>query len=257
VRTDGVASGPAEDDGLPSLRRYASLREEVAGALRAALVAGQMVPGTVYSAPALAARFGVSPTPVREAMLDLAKEGLVEVVRNKGFRVTELSEQDLDEITELRMLIEVPTVARLAGQVTAEALEGLRPLATTIVGAAQAGDLIAYVEADRRFHLELLRLGGNAHIVATVDDLRMRARLFGLAQLAERGLLVASAEEHLRLLDLLAAADANSNTDGTANASIDGTAKPVGSANPDANSEAVAELMRQHLGHVRGIWAHG
>ena len=49
-----------------------------------------MRPGVVYSAPALAARFGVSATPVREAMLDLAKEGLVSAVRNKGFRVTEV-----------------------------------------------------------------------------------------------------------------------------------------------------------------------
>ncbi len=223
---DAVAAGY---DGLPSLRRYASLREEVAGALRAALVAGQMQPGTVYSAPVLAARFGVSPTPVREAMLDLAKEGLVEVVRNKGFRVTELSDTDLDEITELRQLIEVPTVAKLAGKVSTNALAQLRPLAVTIVEAARAGDLIAYVEADRRFHLELLGMSGNTRIVATVGELRMRSRLFGLRQLAERGLLVASAEEHVRLLDLLAAAEA----------------------------DPVADLMRQHLAHVRGIWAHG
>ncbi|HSA52260.1 MAG TPA: GntR family transcriptional regulator, partial [Yinghuangia sp.] len=64
-----------------------SLREQVARAIRAALVAGEMRPGVVYSAPGLATRFGVSATPVREALLDLAKDGLVEPVRNKGFRV--------------------------------------------------------------------------------------------------------------------------------------------------------------------------
>jgi DNA-binding GntR family transcriptional regulator len=256
VSTQRVAEA-AGDDGLPQLRRYASLREEVAGALRAALVAGQMVPGTVYSAPALAARFGVSPTPVREAMLDLAKEGLVEVVRNKGFRVTELSERDLDEITELRMLIEVPTVARLAGQVGAGDLERLRPLAASIVAAARGGDLIAYVEADRQFHLELLELGGNSRVVATVGELRLRSRLFGLGQLAERGLLVASAEEHVRLLDLLAAADPAGPARTASTASTASAASVAGTGDPAADGDAVAELMRQHLGHVRGIWAHG
>jgi DNA-binding GntR family transcriptional regulator len=214
-------------DELPSLRRAASLREEVADAVRAALVAGQMQPGLVYSAPALATRFGVSPTPVREAMLDLAKEGLVQVVPNKGFRVTELSDAELDEITELRRLIEVPTVSRLAGRLAAADLAPLRDLAADIVAAARAGDLIGYVEADRRLHLDLLGLAGNTRIVATVGDLRMRTRLYGLEQLAVRGQLVASAEEHVRLLDLLAGCDA----------------------------EPVAALMHRHLGHVRGSWA--
>ncbi|HLH46617.1 MAG TPA: GntR family transcriptional regulator, partial [Acidimicrobiales bacterium] len=79
-----------------------SLREGVADALRAAVVSGEMRPGVVYSVPSLAAQFGVSPTPVREAMLDLLKEGLVESVRNKGFRVTEVTDAQLDEITGLR-----------------------------------------------------------------------------------------------------------------------------------------------------------
>ena len=77
---------------LPSFHQQSSLREQVADALRAHLVSGRMRPGVLYSAPKLAAEFGVSATPVREAMLDLVSEGLVEVVRNKGFRVTSLSD---------------------------------------------------------------------------------------------------------------------------------------------------------------------
>src|SRR6266498_4641721 len=118
---------------LPGLAERVSLREQVANALRAAMISGQLEPGVVYSAPTLAAQFGVSPTPVREAMLDLAKEGLVEVVRNKGFRITELSDRDLDEITDLRALIEIPTVTRLVGVVPASRFNPLRPLADAIV----------------------------------------------------------------------------------------------------------------------------
>ena len=79
---------------LPEQR---SLREQVTSALRAAVISGEMRPGVVYSAPSLAARFRVSATPVREALLDLVKEGLVVSVRNKGFRVTEVTDRQLDD----------------------------------------------------------------------------------------------------------------------------------------------------------------
>ena len=212
---------------LPNFAERVSLREQVANALRAAVISGQLAPGVVYSAPALAATFGVSATPVREAMLDLSKEGLVEAVRNKGFRVTELSDRDLDELTELRMLIEVPTTARLAGRLDDAALTTLRKLATAIEAAAATGDLIAYLEADREFHLALLGHSGNRHLVDLVADLRSKARLYGLGPLADTGSLVDSAREHRALVELLASGD-----------------------------EAAAEtLIRHHIQHVRGSWA--
>lgn len=216
--------GPA----LPSLGgQRPSYRERVADALRAALVAGELRPGEVHSAPALAGRFGVSATPVREALLDLVKEGLVDPVPNKGFRVTEVSERQLDEYTHIRALIEIPTVTGLTAGADPAALEALRPAAEAIVTAAAAGDLIGYVEADRRFHLGLLALAGNEHLVEVVGDLRKRSRLYGLTALAERGLLTASAQEHLELLDALLARD----------------------------EAAVRAVMTRHLGHVRGLWA--
>ncbi|MFH0515894.1 GntR family transcriptional regulator [Streptomyces sp. M41] len=219
-----TAAAPA----LPTLGgKKSSYRERVADALRAALIAGELLPGEVYSAPALAARFGVSATPVREAMLDLVKEGLVDTVPNKGFRVTAVSERQLDEYTHIRALIEIPTVVELARTADKVSLEALRPAAREIVQAAVAGDLIAYVEADTRFHLGLLALAGNAHLVEVVGDLRKRSRLYGLTALVEAGRLLASAEEHLELLDALTARD----------------------------EKAVREVMTRHLGHVRGLWA--
>ncbi|MGX5187112.1 GntR family transcriptional regulator [Streptomyces avermitilis] len=213
---------------LPTLGgRKPSYRERVADALRAALIAGELRAGEVYSAPGLAARFGVSATPVREAMLDLAKEGLVDTVPNKGFRVTAVSEKQLDEYTHIRSLIEIPTTAGLALTADPAELEALRPVAREIVAAATAGDLIAYVEADLRFHLGLLALAGNDHLVDVVRDLRRRSRLYGLTALAGAGRLRASAEEHLELLDALLARD----------------------------TEAAREVTTRHLGHVRGLWA--
>ncbi|MFJ5547429.1 GntR family transcriptional regulator [Streptomyces sp. NPDC093225] len=210
------------------------LRDQVAHALRAALIAGELRPGQVYSAPGLAAEYGVSATPVREAMLDLAREGLVEPVRNKGFRVTEVSERDLDQYTELRAMIEVPTVGRVArlsagDPAVREALEALRPVAAEIVAAARDHDLIAYLEADRRFHLALLALAGNDRLVETVGELRKRSRLYGLTGLDEAGMLVHSAEEHDDLLEAVISGDA----------------------------KKAERLMASHLGHVRSLWAQG
>src|SRR5260221_9167673 len=89
-----------------------SLREQALSAIRSGIVLGEIKPGVVYSAPSIAAQLGVSSTPVREAMTELVTEGLATPVRNKGFRIVELTDHDLDEIFQLRVLLEAPTVAQ-------------------------------------------------------------------------------------------------------------------------------------------------
>lgn len=212
---------------LPDLGGRISLRERITASLRAALVSGQMIPGVVYSVPMLAERFGVSATPVREAMLDLVNEGIVEPVPNKGFRVVEMAEADLDDITEVRRLLEVPTVVALCGHVTDAEAEPLRRMAEGVRVAAAEGDVLAYLAGDREFHLALVTLSGNARLVDLVDRLRAQTRLYGLTHLAESGRLVESAEEHLGLLDAVLAGDA----------------------------DEVERVMNEHLDHVRGSWA--
>ena len=215
---------------LPSVRRLAqreNLRDSVANALRAAVISGELKPGEVYSAPMLGARFGVSATPVREAMLDLVREGLVISLRNKGFRVTEMSDDDLDDLASLRQLIEPPTIRDVVPVIPPADLPPLRALAQDIVVAAEAGDLIAYIEADRVFHVTLLAYSGNQKLVDVVSDLRSQTRLLGLTPLVESGRLVQSAAEHHELMDLVEAGDA----------------------------EGAEQLMRRHIGHVRGLWA--
>ena len=215
---------------LPSVRRLAqreNLRDSVANALRAAVISGELKPGEVYSAPTLGARFGVSATPVREAMLDLVREGLVISLRNKGFRVTEVSDADLDDVAAVRQLIEPPTIRDVVATIPAADYPRLRRLAEDIVVAAEAGDLIAYIEADRVFHVTLLAYSGNQKLVDVVSDLRSQTRLLGLTPLVESGRLVPSATEHHELLDLVEAGD----------------------------GEGAEQLMRRHIGHVRGLWA--
>jgi DNA-binding GntR family transcriptional regulator len=193
----------------------------------AAIVSGEMPPGQMYSAPTLAARFGVSATPVREAMLNLEKRGFVEAVRNKGFRVTGVSERELREIVAVRRLLEPPSMRTLAGCFPADQTGELRGLAEEIVQGARSGDLGRYLEADLAFHLRLLGYLDNLRLVRIVAELRAQTRMVGLAQMVGTRELEASAAEHHMLLDLLQAGDG-----------------------PGAES-----LTSRHIGHVLGWWA--
>ncbi|SDP41984.1 DNA-binding transcriptional regulator, GntR family [Streptomyces sp. cf386] len=185
----------------------ASVRGQILDALRTALVTGELAPGEVYSAPALGERFGVSATPVREAMQQLALEGAVEVVPNRGFRVVERGARELAELAEVRALIEVPVMLRLARSVPAERWAELRPLAEATVRAAATGCRATYAESDRTFHRAVLALCGNDQLVQIADDLHRRAQwpLMTPTRPSGRGHadLIADAAEHAALLDAL------------------------------------------------------
>jgi DNA-binding GntR family transcriptional regulator len=193
------------------------------------VVTGELEEGRLYSVGEFAQQLGVSATPVREAVFDLAHQGLVEVVRNRGFMVLPLKDQDLDEIFELRILLEVPAVEALSGRLDAEAIGRSRNLVGQCLGAARASDLAGFLEADREFHLLLLEAHGNSRLVQIVDRLRDQTRLYGLPGLAASGDLVSAAEEHGRILDAIISGDA----------------------------ATVRTEIEQHLRHTRGLWAKG
>nr|WP_229851428.1 GntR family transcriptional regulator [Streptomyces roseolus] len=198
---------PLAGDGPRTVRRH-SVRGQVLDALRTALVAGELRPGEVYSAPALGERFGVSATPVREAMQRLAVEGAVEVVPNRGFRVVVRTARELTELAEVRALIEVPVMLRLARTVPAARWAALRPFAEATGAAAARGDRAHYAETDRAFHREVLALAGNEQLLVIADDLHRRSQWPLLsAPVLRHADLVADAAEHSALLDALVARD--------------------------------------------------
>ncbi|OKK23050.1 GntR family transcriptional regulator [Streptomyces sp. CB00455] len=185
-----------------------SVRGQILDALRAALVDGELAPGEIYSGPALGERFGVSATPVREAMQQLALEGAVECLPNRGFRVLSRTPRELAELAEVRALLEVPVMLRLARSVPAETWEGLRPAAAATAEAAAAGDVPGYADTDRAFHRRVLALAGNEQLVQVAEELHRRAQwpLPG-APRVRRADLVADAAEHAALLEALIAGD--------------------------------------------------
>ncbi|MFH9088093.1 GntR family transcriptional regulator [Streptomyces sp. NPDC017673] len=203
------------DEGpLPGLRpavQRSSVRGQVLDALRNALMTGDLRPGEVYSAPALGERFEVSATPVREAMQQLTLEGAVEVVPNRGFRVVERDARELAELAEVRALIEVPVILRLARTVSSERWAQLRPLADATVRAAFSGCRPTYAEADRAFHRGVLSLCGNEQLVQVAEGLHRRVQwtLIGGSGHTARAGLMADAVQHRSLLDALIKGEAH------------------------------------------------
>lgn len=211
---------------LPELDRR-SLRERARLAIRAQIVTGELGEERIYPVGYFSARLGVSATPIREALFDLAGEGLIEVVRNRGFRVPSPSERDLDDLYELRSLLEVPAVGRLAARPEGRSSATLRELGQRMVAQARSRQVAEFLSTDRSFHLGVLELLGNRELVRTVARLRDRTRLAGISGMAESGVLVETAREHLELLEALEQGD-RSRAEG---------------------------WMRRHLRHTRGTWA--
>jgi DNA-binding GntR family transcriptional regulator len=205
-----------------------SLRDQALAVLRQRLVSGALEPGKIYSAQVLAAELGVSGSPVREALLTLVNQGLMEPVRNRGFIVVSLSDKDRQDIYELRVMLEIPAMARLSGQAEVAAAQSeYQAVADRIVTAAEAGDVVEYLEQDRAFHLGLIDMLGNPRLTQTVENLRDQTRLFGLQELIDSGKLTASALEHAEILKAMVSGD----------------------------RAATEALMSRHLDHIRGDWA--
>jgi DNA-binding GntR family transcriptional regulator len=204
-----------------------SVREQVHRLLRAQIASGVLQPGEIYSAVALGETLGVSATPIREAMIDLAHSGLVEPVRNRGFRILTVSDEDLDEIVELRLMLEVPPLATIMAKATDEQLADLGRFLEPIVESARQGDLPTFVLNDSIFHLELLKLAGNQRLVHLVSELRDQTRLLGLRRVGEAGELEQNALEHFEILNAIQARD----------------------------DELASTLLARHIRHGRGIWA--
>lgn len=214
---------------LASVQRAPSLRETVLEQLRAAIVTGELAEGTLVSAPSVGAQLGVSATPVREAMMDLVREGLVEIVKNKGFRITTMSDQDLDNLAEIRMMLEPPAMHIVVRNIQERDFAPLERLANECLAAAESEDLAEYLHKDRDFHAGILAHTHNRQLVDLATSLRRQTRLYGIAKLAHLGQLSSSGIEHLELLRQLR----------------------------EGNGAGAEQLLREHIGRTRGSWATG
>jgi DNA-binding GntR family transcriptional regulator len=132
--------------------RRAQLSDEVAGHLRAAIMSGALRPGTFIRLDETAAKLGVSATPVREALLKLRGEGMVQLEPHRGHVVLPLSRQDIDDIFWVQATIAKELAASAAQQITDPEIDDLERLTDVLTTAVAAADIEAIAATEFAFH---------------------------------------------------------------------------------------------------------
>jgi DNA-binding GntR family transcriptional regulator len=175
--------------------------------LREAIIELRLRPGEPLREVALAEQLGVSKTPLREAFARLEQEGLVETTSFKGAVVTGYSERDLNEIYELRALLEGAAARAAAEHSTDETLGALRDLVVRSRESRDVGDLTGLAELLGRFDAIVYEQVTNERIGALIDNLRAHLTRIGKLTEAIPGRVEASVEEHAAIVDAIVARD--------------------------------------------------
>lgn len=162
----------ATRDGIP--RTY--LHEEVAERLRRIVLDGELKPGSRVNEIELAARFGVSRTPMREAIKILAAEGMLELLPNRGARVASISRTELDEMLEVIGMLEALAGEAACRRITDAELAALEDSHARMVAAWQAGDEASYFALNREIHDALLAASRNETLRTVYANLSGRVQ---------------------------------------------------------------------------------
>ncbi|MFG3347523.1 GntR family transcriptional regulator [Streptomyces sp. NPDC048018] len=195
-----------------------TLRQQIADALRDEVLAGRLQPGEEFTVKQIAEQYGVSATPVREALVDLCAQGLLDSDQHRGFRVHEFSVDDYRGMVEARMLVVDGIFRRDARRPRpgepdlsyGVALVSVRRRGEAAARAARAGDLDVLIGYDIRYWRELGRLvSSNDHIADFLHRLRVQAWVFSVPYLrSDRDLVGWLWSGHVELVDAITRGDA-------------------------------------------------
>lgn len=178
--------------------------------LRAKIFTGELAAGSDHLESELAAQLNMSRTPVREAVLMLESQGLLELRPRKGVRIVPLSADDMAEIYDV--LTELESLAAERAALAGHDNVALRQLAQAIddmdVAIAKT-DLDAWAEADDRFHKELVRLGGNSRVIAIVEMMSDQVRRARTTTLFMRPIPTKSNQDHRKVFQAIKDGDAD------------------------------------------------
>ncbi|MFG2821878.1 GntR family transcriptional regulator [Kitasatospora sp. NPDC048365] len=183
------SSASRSGDGRSAIRRN-SLREQIADALREELMAGRFPAGRNFTVKEIADLYGVSATPAREALVDLAAQGLLAAEHHRGFTVPSFDWDDFLEIFEARTLLTDNALRHLSGRIGRydwARLSSLRRRADAAVRASRSGQLDVLVGCDLRFWQEAAALLCNDRIAGYLGWLRVQSWMFAAPHLRAAG----------------------------------------------------------------------
>ena len=177
----------------------ASMVDDVYASLLLAIVEARLGVGTPLSQNKLAARLGVSRTPVREALLRLERDGLVQRLPETGFVVASITREEVEEACDLLDVLDTFAYTRAAAALSRPELEDLLELASSLVRHADAGDADAWRTADRRYHEIVMAAAGNRFVADTLQQTRRRVQRFWLQEPHFDGRLRICSQDHVAL----------------------------------------------------------
>jgi len=196
---------PAAASALPRTLSPRALYQDVAERLRSQIFARELEPGAWIDEQRLAIQYGISRTPLREALKVLAAEGLVTMKVRRGAYVTEMSRDDVTQVYRLLALLESDAAGDVARHASDMQLGGLRALHARLEKQVRQRD--AFFATNEQFHMALLEIAGNRWRLQIVADLRKVMKLNRHHSLLKQGRLADSLAEHRALMAALDARD--------------------------------------------------
>ncbi|WP_114652903.1 GntR family transcriptional regulator [Polynucleobacter necessarius] len=179
------------------------LYEDVAERLREQIFSHELAPGSWLDEQSLAIAFGISRTPMREAIKVLASEGLVTTKMNKGAYVTEVDRRDLEQIFTVLSLLEGQAAKKTAIKASEAQLTQLDNVHHRLEKAAADRDLEQFFEINVKFHELIQEIAGNKWMNGVIDDLRKVLKLQRRDSLSRSGRLLSSLIEHREILQAI------------------------------------------------------
>ncbi|MCM3388212.1 GntR family transcriptional regulator [Ureibacillus chungkukjangi] len=168
---------------------------------------GDIVPGQTLTERAIANEIGVSRTPIREAFKKLIEQGLMEYEPHKGVKVTLYSKEKIEDLYEIRELLEGLSVGRIAESHTAEDIKLLENYIELAEKEAEQGSLIRLSEINSEFHNTLARLSGNHYLLEIMSDLQMQISLLMSQSLSNKGRPYENIQEHRMIINAIKTGD--------------------------------------------------
>ena len=199
----------------PDRLKPRALYEEVAELMRQRIFSRELVPGSWIDELAIAKDYGISRTPLREALKVLATEGLVTMKVRRGAYVTEVSEQDLTDVYHLLSLLESDAAGVVATQASDAQMDELKALHQQLEATVRPAktDHEKFFELNERFHMALLAIANNRWRDQMVADLRKVMKLNRHHSLFKTGRIEDSLAEHRAIMAALAARDTAATTE--------------------------------------------
>ena len=193
---------------LTPFERPRSLNDMAYESIKKGILAGALVVGEVYSELKLAKQFGISRTPVREALLRLSAEKLISFHPRKGMSINDFTGQDIESLFELRQAIEESIVRKITTKITDHQIQELKEIVAEQEGCLRDGNEESrFLEMDRRFHLFLVEASKNRFMVQTYDSIRDYITIPARKALRKPGRAEAVIKEHWEIVDALAHRD--------------------------------------------------